>query len=386
MNILFFDVVPTNIVRFFKGVVTQFDKHSADINLFFLVEEDDHNDISHVQKNYPTAHSIEYVQARNIQWYMDYFSKNGIDSVIINAQRIPDDMVILACKKLGIKTFMLQHGMYVPFLKRNLKFFISKIGKTIRYLYYSLGISKELGYGYGGLVSKYFKCYVLGANQVQELIPREQLNVDKVYVYGEFWKEFHKSQFGYSMDSQTTVGYPELQDIYGKNFSFKSNGVCYIAQTLVEDGRLPEEVQLAFFSCLLESTAELGLDLHIKLHPRSDASLFRAAKNFKHVIFHQDEFPAVTKYIGHYSTLLAKGMVISGDVGIYEYKGHPTPSYFEESASAIISNLTDLPLWLKKSKSIDNQKIQKYFECRKNVYKTVAEDIIKHTELETKDI
>ena len=139
MNILFFDVVPTNIVRFFKGVVREFEANQLNMNLFFLVEEDDHNDISHVHENYPSAYSIEYVRERNIQWYKKYFLDNKIEGVIINAQRIPDDMVILACKLLGIKTFMLQHGMYVPFLKRNLKFFLNKIGKTFRYLYYSLG-------------------------------------------------------------------------------------------------------------------------------------------------------------------------------------------------------------------------------------------------------
>ena len=377
MNILFFDVVPTNIVRFFKGIVQEFENSSLDANLFFMIEEDDHNDISYVQENYPNAISISYVFKRNLKWHKYYLTTNRIDAVLFNAQRIPDDMVILACRQLGIKTFMFQHGMYIPFLKRSISFFLKKIGKSFRYLFYSTEISKELGYGKTGLLIKYFKCYVLGCNQVNERIPREYLNVDKVYVYGNYWKQFHCSQFGYTIESQFVVGYPDLQDIYGRKFTNLERGVCYIAQTLVEDGRLNKKLQLAFFERLVSSTCDAKINLYVKLHPRSHRNLYKFANEFKHVKFYQDHLPEVSKYIGHYSTLLAKGMMISGDVCIYEYEGHPTPLYFRESASTVLTRKDNLVEWLHCTGKSKNIKIQQYFECQKNVYQNVVNDIKK---------
>jgi len=376
MNILFFDVVPTNIVRFFKGAVENINGIAPGTNLFFLLEEDDHNDIEHVRKHYPYAKEISYVQKRKLVWFKDYLKSNNIHAVITNAQRIPDDMVVLAARQNGIKTFMLQHGMYIPFLKRSLKFFLQKLGKTFRYLYYSMEISKALGYGALGLTLKYFKCYVLGSNQVVESIPRDLLNVNKVYVYGDYWKSFHRMQFGYSYEDQLVIGYPDLEDVYGKDSSSLKRGVCYISQTLVEDGRLKKEEQLSFFRRLVESTSKNKIPLHVKLHPRSDLSLFELANDFDHVVFHQDDFPFVTKYVGHYSTLLAKGMMISGDVCIFEYENHPTPDYFKESASNVISELSEISSWLEGDGKVKDNKIQQVFECHPNVYMSFVEDVL----------
>ena len=114
----------------------------------------------------------------------------------------------------------------------------------------------------------------------------------------------------------------------------------------MEDGRLEKEEQLSFFKCLVDLTSKKEMPLHIKLHPRSDLSLFEYAQDFSHVTFHEGDFPFLTKYVGHYSTLLAKGMVISRDVCIYEYKNHPTPDYFEESASCVITQCSKLASWL----------------------------------------
>lgn len=376
MNILFFDVVPTNIVRFFKGTVEQLTIIDSEISFYFLLEENDHNDHTHVKEHYPFSRDISYVKKRNLSWFKDYLLKNKIDAVVTNAQRIPDDMMILAANQLGIKSFMIQHGMYVPFMKRNLNFYLDKIGKTFRFLKYAIRLSRELGYGWFNLTYKYVKCFVFGANQIEENIPRDKMNVNKVYVYGDYWKDFHLKQFGYEHSSQLVVGYPDLEELFMNKSEEIEQGVCYISQTLVEDGRLDKTKQLTFFKHLVDSTCKNNYQLFIKLHPRSDISLFQYGEGFKHVNFLSNEFPRVNKYIGHYSTLLAKGMIISGDVCIFEYENHPTPTYFKESASKVLSNLSDLEHWIKNDFEVNSKKIESYFECKANVSRTIAKDII----------
>jgi len=384
VNIVFFDVVPTNIVRFFKGTVEQLQALKSDINFYFLLEENDQNDDSHVKENYPYAKEVGYVEKRNLNWFKEYLLKNKIDAVVTNAQRIPDDMMILAANQLGIKSFMIQHGMYVPFMKRNLQFYLNKIGKTIRFFTYAMNLSQALGFGRFGLVLKYIKCFVFGKNQVEENIPRDKMNVSKVYIYGEHWKDFHLKQFGYRYSSQLVVGYPDLEELFIRESEKIEPGVCYISQTLVEDGRLDKNMQLTFFKCLVDSTRKNNYPLFVKLHPRSDTSLFQYGERFEHVRFLSSEFPKVNKYIGHYSTLLAKGMFISGDVCIFEYDNHPTPMYFEESASKIIKNPSELDNWIKNDFSVDSKKIKAYFECRETVSLTIAKDIIEQIQKEVK--
>jgi hypothetical protein len=376
MNIVFFDVVPTNIVRFFKGTVEQLRFLEPNINFYFLLEENDQNDDRHVKSNYPFASDIGYVQKRNLCWFKNYLLKNQINAVVTNAQRIPDDMMILAANELGIKSFMIQHGMYVPFMKRNLNFYLDKIGKTYRFLKYAIRLSRELGYGWFNLTYKYVKCFVFGANQIEENIPRDKLNVTKVYVYGDYWKDFHLKQFGYKYSQQLVVGYPDLEELFMNKSEKVEQGVCYISQTLVEDGRLDKNKQLTFFKHLVDSTHKSNYKLFIKLHPRSDTSLFEYGEGFEHVKLLLNEFPRVNKYIGHYSTLLAKGMIISGDVCIFEYENHPTPSYFEESSSKIIKNPRELEYWIKNDFEVNSKKIESYFECKGNVSHTIAKDIL----------
>lgn len=375
MNILFFDVVPTNIVRFFKGIVDELSNLEDGIQYFFLLEENDHYDSSHVEESYTNAKSIGYVKNRKVNWFKNYLVSNKIDGVVTNAQRIPDDMVVLAANELCIPTFMFQHGMYIPFMKRNLSFYFGKINKTIRYLVYASEISKHLGLGRFALTKKYFQSYVLGHNQVQLNIPRSKMNVRKVYVYGDYWKKFHESQFGYCDNSQQIVGYPDISDIFYETFDELAEGVCYVAQTLVEDGRLEAKLQIEFFNKLLLETSNLGVPLSVKLHPRSNKELYAGADGFSHVTFYEGKFPIVSKYVGHYSTLLVKGMIISGDVCIYEYPKHPTPEYFVESSTYLVRNTDDLKEWLLSNNSIDSKYIKNYFELTPNTYRIVAKDI-----------
>lgn len=313
-----------------------------DCNFFFLFEHDDEKSIIDVKSEYGSiAEKIDYCQFMTVNSFKKYMNDNNIDFIFINGQRIADDRVVLAAKELNIKSYMLQHGMYIPFLKRDSSFFLKKIKKSFSYLFYALNVSIHVN-NYS-LLFKYVMVYVFGRNQIEMNINRNYFNVDKVFVYSKYWKDFHSKQFGYSEKSQLIVGTPDLRNLNEFLSSIsKRDEVCYIAQTLVEDGRLEKEVQQRFFSLLSKVTHDMGLGLVVKLHPRSDFSLF-PREGYTHISFVNDLLPSSYFFIGHYSTLLAKPM-IKNDIKtiIYEYEGHPTPEYFKMCASCVISESDDL--------------------------------------------
>lgn len=377
MNILFYDIVPTNIIRFFKDLVLELKEENIENRFFFLYEHDDGKSIKDVQSEYFFSQKIGYCQFKDINWFSHYMIENSIDVLFINGQRIADDRVVLAAKQNNVKTYMLQHGMYIPFLKRDSAFFLSKIRKTISYLYYAFDIGVHSGKNWS-IVFDYIKSYIFGANQVDIDIDRSQLNVDHVFVYSQYWKDFHSKQFGYPHAKQSVVGTPDLRtmDLFLKTPA-KPNEVCYIAQTLVEDGRLERTDQEAFFEKLVEATKNLNFSLKVKLHPRSDLTLYKW-KEASHVEILEHDLPVSGVYIGHYSTLLAKPMMKKDiKVIIFEYENHPTPIYFKECSSQVINDIMKIQSSLISEKR-EVSDIERYFERGDEYTKKIVGFICNH--------
>ena len=76
-------------------------------------------------------------------------------------------------------------------------------------------------------------------------------------------------------------------------------------------------------------------ELLIKLHPRSDKSLYNSLEcNYKFC----EEFPAANIYIGHYSTILIRGVAYSEKFLLINFKGHKIPEYILMLASNVIDS------------------------------------------------
>ncbi len=382
MKYFFYDIVPTNIIRFYQHYIESIRNSDRNSEFFFGIEHEDGKTFNDVNNHYYFNKDLICTQFKSINWFIDYFKKNKIDVVFINGQRIADDRVIFAAKKLGIKTFMVQHGMYIPFLKRDVKFFTSKVKKALSYLYYTIDISRQYKKDIF-LPIKYFKVYVLGENQINAKIDRAFMNVDHVFVYGDYWKNFHVSQFGYQLSEQVTIGTPDLFDLDDIAKKPLDDSICYIAQTLVEDGRLERKKQLKFFKSLVDFSILEGKELIVKMHPRADTSLYENTSDNVKFVF--DEFPYCKTYIGHYSTLLAKSMSLNNTrTIIFEYEGHPTPHYFVESSVGTIKSTSELKGVFKKP-LLNSSPIESYFnynpDFSKDFSKLVVE-ILKSNRLE----
>lgn len=374
MKYFFYDIVPTNVIRFYDYYISEIKKSELNSEFYFGIEHEDGKSFYDVKKHYDFYQDFQCTQFKSISWFVDYFIDNEIDIVFINGQRIADDRVVIAAKKAGVKTYMVQHGMYIPFLKRDINFFMSKLKKTLSYLYYSIDISISVNKTFQ-LPVKYFCVYLLGRNQVELSIDRTLMNVDKIFVYGEYWKYFHKKQFGYDLESQSIIGTPDLANLAETAKKTQENAICYIAQTLVEDGRLDRREQLVFFKGLVDYVNAQNKKLYIKMHPRGERTLFNYANDNENVEFIYNDFPHCKYYIGHYSTLLVKGMSLNNTkTVIYEYKGHSTPGYFVDCASGVIDD-TQLLESAFNSDLVKSSDIKQFFNYNPNFSKKLMQEI-----------
>jgi hypothetical protein len=293
---------------------------------------------------YDTANTDEELKFNNLQLTNSklIFAKSASHSFIYNllksispdvlivfAQRISDSAYVSCAKNLGIHTSMFQHGMYIPFMKREATIFIENISKTIRYIRYASAVAIASGRSRREYIRDYINVFVKGVNVLNTSIDISKVNVDEVYVYGEYWKIYHQQQFGYSLDCQHIVGYQDLAQVNTIKNLPKENSICYVAQTLVEDGRMAREEFLKFISTLSKAIPK-DKKIYLKLHPRTDLSLFTQLINEHSVELCDNVIPHSTCYIGHYSTLIAVVASIGTCLVLWEFPEHPIPTYFKD--------------------------------------------------------
>ncbi|EKE75362.1 polysialyltransferase family glycosyltransferase [Gallaecimonas xiamenensis] len=335
-SISFYDVNLLNHKNYIGDIILEFFNNDYSVTLFY--------DEFHVEAfNFFSKYKIEMV--KNGIFSRSRIKKKLINSgaqvLIVNAQRLSDSAFVTVARSLGIKTGMIQHGMYIPFMKRERFFLFKKAIKTLRYLAYSFIIARTLGKDFGNVFRSFFGTFVKGAVYKDAVHFHKEVNTDFVLVYGPYWKQYHSDNFGYDEFQMYDIGYHELSKIdMIKGSPIEQDTVCYIAQTLVEDGRLPKEMQIEF----LEQLERLDtVQVVIKLHPRSDKSMYEG-RGFR---LHEDaNLPHCPLYIGHYSSLLALAGSISGMV-LYEFPGHDIPDYFSSHA-IVVKNVKDV------SKTISN--------------------------------
>ena len=290
------------------------------------------------------------------------------DLFMVNAQRLSDTAFVTVAKKMGIKTGMIQHGMYIPFLKRENFFLVKKILKTIKYFLYSQVIASALNKNGIDVFRRFFSTFVKGRIYKYAIDFTNEINTDFVLVYGEYWKQYHHDIFGYSFESQHIIGYHELNRIpVILSQPFEKDAICYIAQTLVEDGRIDRKIMEDFLKHL--SLMSEGKTVHVKLHPRSDISLYQ----YQNFVLSKQDIPNVGTYLGHYSSMVALAGYLKGKLVLYELHGHDIPVYFKKIA-CVANNYNDLEKILKEiadSSSADRD-ISYYFADGYNTEKVVA--------------
>ncbi|WP_417360034.1 hypothetical protein [Gallaecimonas pentaromativorans] len=323
-SIAFYDVNLLNHKNYIGDIICEFVSNGYSVTLFY-------DEFS--QEGFDFFKCLDVKIIRNGLVSKRTIEKKLLESrastLIVNAQRLGDTAFVTVAKEMGIKTGMIQHGMYVPFMKRERFFLVKKAIKTLRYFIYSFIISKALDRKFNEVLKCFLNTFVKGGIYKDSIPFHEEVNTDYVLVYGPYWKDYHRDIFGYRSAQMFDLGYHELSKIdETKNKKMEPMTVCYIAQTLVEDGRLARQLQESFLDALEKLK---GVKVVIKLHPRSNRAMYEG-RGFR--LEEKRGVPHCPLYIGHYSSLLALAGSVSTMV-LFEFPGHEIPEYFSRNAAVV---------------------------------------------------
>lgn len=311
VRILFYDITEINFFNYTSDLLNNL-KLKAEIHLAFEEKYLGTNNEIKSFLNQFTKHQIGIVYSSR-----KLLKKVGPNLVVVNAQRIPDTLLVSNANTIGIPTLMIQHGMYNGHLIREKSMFVKRIFKSLKYLIYAYRIGEFTNASNLKTTISLIKTFS-AYHSYKELFENEKILFCKhIHVYGEYWIQYHRNFFGYDNTTEFTItGYPHLRQI-------KTDGrynFCYIAQTLIEDGRL----SLSKFAPILNLLVGLNKKhtVIIKRHPRS-SDIYE-----NHGLKTTDKFPLADVYIGHYSSLLALPLSLSNKVAVIPIKGHIIPKYF----------------------------------------------------------
>ena len=242
-----------------------------------------------------------------------------ITKLIISGQRIADYRVILAARLANVELVYKMHGLYVEHMQRSFSFFLNKIEKSVRTIWYLFCVGsylRSLKIPLGMLFS-----FVFGMKRSVWFKDDTLFQVDKGIIWSDYWASWHLDNWNMSPEfGWFNSGNPDSSKF---DIISKQGGVGYIYQTLVEDGRIPKEKMTDFYNGL-SSFAELNqLKVYVKWHPRGDPEFKLELEGWGFLIV--DELVVCDVNIGHYSSLMGLLPLINKNVWAVELEGHPTP-------------------------------------------------------------
>ena len=346
MRICFFEIRSSSLLRFPKSIFDAMVSEHDDLNFTCLVDGKIFASDSEAFCKISNGKSVGFFTVKT--WMPNSVAtalkKINPDVLVIFAHRIPDLAVMLVAQEMGIKVVYFQHGLYVPFMKRNLVFFMDQLVKTLAYASAAILISKRHDKSWFRGFSALMSVFLLGSKRLSTCFTSGPIVADLALVYGDYWADFHEVEYGYDPTAITVVGAPDLMGVDFTSPSeppSRANTMCYVAQTLVEDGRLHRTQMKKFLASLSSALADNGLVLLVKLHPRSDLSLYEGLNC--EVVLTKD-FPVATAYVGHYSTMLVRGAAYTDKFLLAEFDEHPTPIYLSNLATFLIAASRDREL------------------------------------------
>ena len=293
--------------------------------------------------------SIDYFyhrkQIKNID---DFLISQEVKIIVFTQCRIPDLEFILHAKKLGIKTIMLQEGVMFDGMNindvsaANAISVIGQLSKVFEYLNIVRHMCRYDGKSFVKVIAEVLK-KKKNITMIVEAQFSMRLIAEYILTMGEYWDEYYMSHHGYTKDQIRLIGDHDLDGFIpgGK----KEEAICYIANALVEDGSAKKkdlEKFLASFADLVDKTTKL----YVKLHPRSDQSLYKILNDHNIEYIRNGRLPSVNVYVGHRSALLGRALYESDNLIIWKFPNEEF-SFYERYATAVCTNKKELENALK---------------------------------------
>jgi hypothetical protein len=292
--------------------IALFEVDAVDVDRFFCVPLNLGDEVRLVLIDQPSEFSKyqEFGQLRGDRVHLsawktldqltDLFLEHKIDLLILNASRIVDMYVALAARAAGVRISYIQHGMYIPFMKRNASFFIRKFAKAARYLIYAGRASWRMRDT--ALFFHLFGVHVLGTDR-RPLSKHRSLFPDQGVAFSDYWKAWHVQHYAFPTEILSTIGTPDLnKHKFGPVLA--ENDVAYCYQTLIEDGRIGREQMYRAYREMQIWAENADRRIVVKTHPRGAAEHYRFLESLGFVL-EAGCVPNAPMVIGHYSSLMA---------------------------------------------------------------------------------
>jgi hypothetical protein len=328
-------------------------------------------------KNIPKGSKIIYMPLITEKTLYKIFDLYKPISITTIAHRIPDLLVTFLSNKKNIPTHTVQHGIWSDKIERIsvLSALVSKFSKIKFYLINAYSLSKAMKINYIKSVFDAYRFFYKDNKKITEIksLSNKYLRSKIVFAFDSSWNEYYLKKFNYKLNQIVYIGNPDLLLLNDKSLNKIENSVCYICQSLVEDGRyLFNDFQL-FLSIIKSNIAEFK-KVYIKLHPRTKIENYMILKNHKNIIFTND-FPICSHYIGHYSSLLLIARKVSSNVLIWELNNHYIPKNFHEYASVKTNSVDVLKNFIStENKNIVNSSVFRF----ENPYKLITNTLLKY--------
>ena len=376
----FYDLNEVLIDRYPAKIASLIASTSGENNFIFIYSEKYNNSIPHNIPNGCKSFYIPFLSKEKIEKIISQYPPLTLTTI---AQRIPDMWMLALFNHLGYPTFIVQHGLWSDRLERIslVSLLAGKLKKFIRYLYHVLSISKLNKLPF---LKTLYELYLFLLRENINIPDTTQLNsqtlrAKKAFVFDESWNDYYINKYGYQAENLIYIGNPDFMLLKDKDLTNKEDAVCYLCQSLVEDGRFVKTEYQKFLKVLNDYVAS-SKKMYIKLHPRSRLDIYNSLKNNSNVFFVKD-LPICKYYIGHYTGLLATIAQISDDVMIWTFPNHHMPEYFFQFGSIITDNPEDLSAFItgqyKKQKQIYNNKLSANELRTFNPLKIISDTLLK---------
>ena len=295
-------------------------------------------------KKIPLGSKAYYIPTLSKKKIINLIEKYPPHSLTTIAQRIPDMWMLSMFNHLNIDTYIVQHGLWSDKLQRISLFslLIQKFSKFLNYLHYTKNICSLNKIPFLYTLKDLYNFLLKENKNIIEtrFLDTEKIRASKVFAFDDSWAEYYTLKYGYDKKQLIYIGNPDLLLLKNIDISKKETSICYLCQSLVEDGRLEKDNYIDFINKMV-SFLPSSQKLYIKLHPRSRMDNYSSIKENKNVILTND-LPLCDFYIGHYTGLLATVKHISNNILIWLFSDHHTPEYFKKFGSIVTDNYHEL--------------------------------------------
>ena len=284
-----------------------------------------------------------FIPRKDIKNIDIFLKEKGVKMMIFTQTRIPDMEFILHCKKLGIKTIMLQEGVMFDGMNindvsvANAFAILRYLPKVVEYFHILWNMCKYDKTSFAIVVWHFL---VLRKNVTLTIAKEfsEHLICDYIFTMGEYWDDYYITKHGYKKDQIRLIGDHDLDGFKPTNKN--EEAICYIANVLVEDGTVKKKDFDVFLNAFADSVDE-KTKIYIKLHPRSDKSLYDLLRGYNVTFIVNGALPSVNVYVGHRSALLGRALYESDSLIIWRFACEEI-CFYEQYATATCTTPDEL--------------------------------------------